>query len=163
MILQKTQNLTPFDPALNEAVVNIAHQLVPEFVVEKAAPSTYQQLKAHLNGGKTLVIAQEGSDNTIFGAPAINHAFRAWHDWCHWKGEFDFSLYGECATCSMQIDHLRKFFGVNDQTNDWACLLAAEIVGQRRYYEKYRIYVSDQRAFARAYLTDKDFALSRHW
>ena len=51
-----------------------------------------------------MVVAREGADNTIFGAPEVNYAFRAWHDWCHWMGGFDFSLYGECATCNMQIE-----------------------------------------------------------
>jgi len=95
--------------------------------------------------------------------PEVNYTFRAWHDWCHWQGDFDFSLYGECATCNMQIEHVRSFFGVNDQTDGWARLLIAEVIGQRQYFERYRSYIADQRAFAHAYLVDPEFALSRRW
>lgn len=163
MFTQEPPQLAPFDPGLNDAIIKITRQLVPEFAVADTAPSTYNDLKAHLDAGKTLVVAWEGSDHTIFGAPGINHAFRAWHDWCHWQGAFDFSSYGEWATCNLQIQHLRKFFGTNAQTESWARLLIAEIIGQRQYFERYRAYIADQRAFVRAYLLNRDFALNRRW
>lgn len=94
---------TTFDPALNQAILNLAKQSVGEFEISDDAPSTYAQLCSHLDAGKTLVVAQEGSAQTIFGDPRINYAFRAWHDWCHWSGGFDFSLQGETNTCMMQI------------------------------------------------------------
>ncbi len=163
MLMQNTEFQAPFDAALNNAVSFITSKLVPDFNVADDAPSTYQDLKAHLDAGKTFTAAREGSEHTIFGNPKINYAFRAWHDWCHWTGEFDFSLSGECATCSLQIEHLRSFYGVNDRTDYWARLLIAEVIGQRRYFEKYQCYITDQRAFARAYLVDRDAALECEW
>lgn len=160
---QETDDLAPFDPGLNQVVIHIASRLVPEFAVADTVPATYEELKRHLDAGNKLLVAREGSGKTIFGAPEVNYAFRAWHDWCHWKGEFDFSLSGECATCSLQISQLRKFFGVDDRTAQWARLLVAEVVGQRQYYEKYRTYIADQRAFTRAYMEDRSVALGQRW
>lgn len=153
----------PFDPDFNHAIMQITAQLVPEYTVSDSAPATYQALKAHLEAGKMMVVADEGSGNTIFGNPAVNHAFRAWHDWSHWRGGFDFSPQGETATCQMQIEHVYQFFGNNQKTRAWASLLTAEIIGQRQYFERHRTYICDQRAFVRAYLTNPDSALAQRW
>lgn len=157
------QHPTPFDPKLNAAIIYITTQLVGRFEVADNAPSTFQQLHAHLEAGKTLVVASEGSSNTVFCMPEVNYAFRAWHDWCHWWGGFDFSMIGETATCGLQIGHLKQFYGRNDQTEVWANLLTAEIIGQRQYYERHGVYVEDQRGFSRAYRRDANLALSSHW
>lgn len=153
----------PLDGAFNDAVVAIAHHYVPDYIVSDDAPSTFRQLKAHLDAGKTLVVAKEGSDHTIFADPAVNCAFRAWHDWSHWTGNYDFSLYGESATCCLMIDHLYSFKGLTSETQRWSRLLIAEIIGQRQYYEKYRTYINNQRAFAQAYMASPTAALSRQW
>lgn len=153
----------PLDGAFNRAVVEITHRLVPRYLVSDDAPSTFRQLKAHLDAGKTLVVAKEGSDHTIFADPAVNCAFRAWHDWSHWTGNYDFSLYGESATCSLMIDHLYRFMGVTSETQKWSRYLIAEIIGQRQYYEKYRAYIENQRAFVTAYVASPTKALSRRW
>lgn len=116
-----------------------------------------------MNSGKPLIVAREGSENTIFGDRDVNFAFRAWHDWCHWRGGYDFSFLGECATCHMQVQQLKEHYGKNHQTAYWIELLTAEVVGQRQFYEKFKTYISDQRAFAQAYLQDPGLALGRIW
>lgn len=156
-------SIAPLDPAFNDLVVKLAHHYVPCFVIGSDAPSTFKQLKAHLDAGKTLMVASEGSERTIFADPGVNCAFRAWHDWCHWKGDYDFSLYGESATCCMQIDQLYSHVGVNANTLKWAKYLIAEVIGQRQYYEKYREYLTNQRAFVAQYVLDPTKALSRKW
>lgn len=110
-----------------------------------------------------MVVAAEGSDATIFGAAPVNYAFRAWHDWCHWKGGYDFSLQGEMDTCCLQLIHIQMLYGVNQRTCYWRTLLIAEVIGQRQYYELYREYISNQRAFATAYMEDRNAALARKW
>lgn len=155
--------IAPVDQAFNDVVVKLANRYVPRFVVADDAPSTFRQLKAHLDAGKTLVVAKEGSNHTIFADPAVNCAFRAWHDWCHWKGDYDFSLYGESVTCCMQIDQLYTHEGVNANTQKWARFLIAEIIGQRQYYEKYKTYISNQRAFVAKYCFNPTKALSQRW
>jgi hypothetical protein len=153
----------PFDTELNEAVLVMAGRYVPVYVIADNAPSTYRQLKEHLDAGKTMVVAHEGSNNTIFADPHINFAFRAWHDWCHWKGEYDFSLYGESATYCMQLDQLLAVYGNNWRTRQWSDYLKAEVIGQRQYYEKYKAYIDDQRSFVAAYVANPVTALDKRW
>lgn len=155
--------LYPFDTKLNDAVLELAARYVPVFIVADDAPSTYRQLQEHMDAGKTMIVASEGSNNTIFAVPEVNFAFRAWHDWCHWKGGFDFSLYGESAACCMQLDQMYGRFGVNWHTNQWAEYLKAEVIGQRQYYEKYCAYIDDQRGFVAAYVTNPALTLERKW
>ena len=154
---------TPFDPRLNDAVLRITDSLVGNYCVADDAPGTYAALKRHLDAGQLLIVAAAGSSATIFGDPTVNYAFRAWHDWCHWKGECDFSLNGEMATCCIQLSHVQRFYGLNDRTCYWRSLLIAEMIGQRRYYELHREYVEDQRAFTRAYIADPQAALAAKW
>ena len=63
----------------------------------------------------------------------------------------------------MQIDQLYSFYGVNAASRQWSRLLVTEVIGQRQYYEKYRQYISDQRAFATAYMQDPTAALANEW
>ena len=86
------------------------------FDVAPDAPSTYRALKAHLDAGKRLVVYDGGSEGTIYVTPAVNHAFRAWHDFSHWTGKHDFSVRGECAVFAMQRQHLLDLYGDNKQT-----------------------------------------------
>lgn len=161
-MLDKTA-LSPFDQGLNDAIIEITNRLVGPFKVSNDAPGTFRELKAHLDTGKRVVVAREGSEQTIFGDPEVNYAFRAWHDWCHWKGGYDFSIEGEMATCNMQIEQLYAIFGVSETTKRWSRYIIAEVIGQRRYYERYREYLSDQRAFVTAYMHDPTQALQRKW
>lgn len=83
------------DHGLNVAVLVIAGRLFPgSFDVSDDAPDTYEKLVALFESGRRFVVYEGGSENTIFGDPAVNHHFRAWHDWCHWKGRHDFSMGG---------------------------------------------------------------------
>ncbi len=104
--------MEPLDPSLNAAIILIAAVLFPDgFDASKDAPSTYKALKAHLDAGKRLVVFSGGCEGTIYVDPAVNHAFRAWHDFSHWKGGHVFSVEGECGVFEMQRQHLLYTFG----------------------------------------------------
>jgi hypothetical protein len=73
--------MEPLDPNLNAAIIAIVKRLFPHGCdVSDKAPDTYEKLKAHLDARKRLVVYGGGSEHTIYGDPAINYAFRAWHD-----------------------------------------------------------------------------------
>ena len=156
--------LQPLDGTLNDAVLTVTRQLVPIFYVDDAtAPSTYRQLCRHMDAGHVLVVADEGSDHTIFGDPSVNHAFRAWHDYTHWRYGYDFSVQGEMHNCNAQIEHLLHFYGPTEDVFRWAEFLVAEVIGQLLYYKKYGEYIADQRAFVQAYIEDAADALAHKW
>lgn len=152
----------PLCNELNDVVLHLSGKLVPEYIVSNDAPGSYRELCGLLDGGNTLVVYSGGSQNTIFGDPAINHAFRAWHDWSHWQYQFDFSLYGETCTCAVQLAHVHQHYGVKTLHTIQPYLIA-EVIGQRRYYETYGEYIEDQRAFVLAYINDSEAALSQRW
>ena len=152
--------MLPLDPTLNAAILSIARNLFPDgFDVSPDAPSTYTALKAHLDAGKGLVVYDGGCAGTIYANPAVNHAFRAWNDWSHWRGDHDFSVEGECAVFAMQRRYLLDLYGNNPQTRRWIEILRAEVIGQRLFYERHKRFVDDQRGFIEAYLQDPDAAL----
>jgi hypothetical protein len=141
--------------SLNAAVLTICNRVLPGgYDVSDAAPDTYDELIAHLDAGGRMLVYAGGSERTIYGDPEVNFAFRAWHDWCHWRGRFDFSHEGERAACAMQGDHLVTIYGESSQTRRWRCILQAEIIGQREYFDRHGVFPEDQRAFVAAYLGD---------
>jgi hypothetical protein len=143
----------PLDPELNAAILHIARRLFCcGFDISDQAPGTYAELRAHLDAGNRMVVYAGGCENTIYADPAVNHAFRAWHDWCHWRGEHDFSVAGETAVYHIQCQHLVMLYGDTPATRRWRDILYAEIVGQRLYYETHKRYVDDQRAFVEQFL-----------
>jgi len=82
-------------------------------------PETYEELIALLDAGGRMLVYSGASERTIYGDPEVNYAFRAWHDWCHWRGRYDFSYEGERAACAMQGDHLIARYGDSSQTRRW--------------------------------------------
>lgn len=90
----------------------------------------------------------------------MNHAFRAWHDWCHWSGNHDFSLDGEIATCEMQCRQLVGRFGDTVRTKRWCAIIRTEIIGQGLYYHRHKRFPEDQRAFVREYVRDPEAAIA---
>jgi len=142
-----------FDIQFNAAVLAIAARLFPcGFLVAEDAPQSYEELIARLNAGLPMLVYSGGSDQTIYGDPEVNYAFRAWHDWCHWRGQFDFSLAGEIATFQMQAKHLVAIFGDDQRTRWWINILYAEVIGQREFYDEHGCFPENQRAFVERYV-----------
>jgi hypothetical protein len=141
------------DIGFSAAVSTIADQLFPcGFAVAEDAPQTYEKLITRLDAGLGMAVYSGGSDRTIFGRPDVNYAFRAWHDWCHWRGHHDFSFKGERAACAMQAKHLVALFGDGRCTRQWQRILHAEIIGQREYFDRHGAFPEDQHAFVERYL-----------
>lgn len=152
--------MEPLDSSLNAAILTMARRIFPTgFDVSADAPGTFNALKAHLDAGKRMVVYGGGCEGTIYADPAVNYAFRAWHDWCHWRGDHDFFEPGEQAVCTMQCLQLMELYGVNEQTARWVKILQAEVVGQRIYYQYHKRYIDDQRGFIEAYLTNPEDTL----
>lgn len=149
---------TAIDPTFNVAVLTIAAQMFPRgFVVSDTAPQTYHELREHMNAGGTMTVWSGGSDNTIYSDPEVNFAFRAWHDWCHWRGRCLFTETGERAACAIQQWHILKEFGISTTSSAWCRLIEAEIVGQTAHFLRHHCFPADQRAFARGYLAGASY------
>lgn len=155
------RNRAPLSPDLNRVILAIAGRLFPDgFDVAADAPATWPALKALLDSGKRLVVFGGGADATIYADPAVNHAFRAWHDHTHWQLDCDFSVAGEIAVCAEQCRAVFAHCGDTAATRDMCAILEADIVGQRLFHQRHKRYVDDQRGFVDAYLQDPETALS---
>jgi hypothetical protein len=152
--------MSALDLEFNRAVLDITAHLLPNgFDVSMRAPSTYRELKAHVAATGRLVVYAGASDRTIYGDPAVNHAFRAWHDYCHLLGGYDTSFVGEVAVCRAQERQLLHRYGDSERTFRWKKIVEADIIGQARYFERHGTFPVDQAAFVRAYLHDLAQAL----
>ena len=141
------------DIQLNAAVLAVAHRLFPcGFLVAEIAPQSYEELVARLDAGLPMLVYSGGSERTIYGCPEVNYSFRAWHDWCHWRGRHNFSFEGETAVCCMQGAHLVALYGECPRTRWWKRILHAEVIGQREYFNRHGVFPDDQRAFVESYL-----------
>jgi hypothetical protein len=147
--------MQPLDIELNRAIVEMAVRLWPEgYDVADNAPQSYEELKARLEAGDRMVVWSGASERTIYADTAVNYAFRAWHDWCHWTGQQPFTPTGEHAVCKIMCTHLKQYYGPTLKTLRWCRIIIAEVWGQQEHFYKYGRYPEDQRAFVEAYLND---------
>ena len=156
--------MRPLDIGLNVGIIHIASKLFPcGFDVSDSAPSTFEELCAHLDAGNRMLAFAGGSDRTIYADREVDWAFRAWHDWCHWRGRHNFTPVGERAVCDLQTTHLRILFG-SCAAEKWGGIIRVEVIGQGQYFHYHKRFPDDQRGFVEAYLRDRDEALrSPRW
>lgn len=144
------------DHGLNAAILTICQRLLPGgFDIAENAPDTYEAIVALFESGKRYVVYAGGSENTIYGDPEVNYHFRAWHDWCHWTGRFDFSLEGELGAYRMQCGHLVSVYGEDETVRHWQHILFADIIGQKLYHREHGTFPDDQLAFVLSVLKDR--------
>lgn len=97
-----------------------------------------------------LTVWSGASDATIYGAPEVNHAFRAWHDAAHVAGMHEFTLAGEAATAERQVRELLAAYPRAPRA--WLALLRAEVTGQAEHFAAHGSFPADQAAFIRSYV-----------
>ena len=144
----------PLDRGFNVAVNHIASRLFPRgFDVAADAPETFEALKAHVAETRRMKVWNGASERTIFADPETNYAFRAWHDWCHLAGGFEFTPEGEAAAVALQQEHIRTLYGETEQAKYWVRILDAEVNGQLQYAAEHGDFPADQFSFVKEYLS----------
>lgn len=119
-------------------------------VSESGAPDSLESLRAlssvSSNGTLCIPVLRDHSEGTIWGPPAANHAFRAWHDSHHLVLSTRFDRQGEYATWA-HADRALVGAGLDILPR---LIIRAEIVGQVDYHETWGSFPEDQVAFCRA-------------
>lgn len=140
------------DQDLNAAVLHLAALNNPRgYGVSADAPNSYDALVACFEADGRITVWDGGSDETIFGDPEVNYAFRAWHDAGHLKLAAAFDRAGEAQVCAWQCAQLVAANGPAKAAR-WCTILQAEIIGQADYCAEHGDFPTDQFAFDLAYL-----------
>jgi hypothetical protein len=141
----------------NVAVHAIANRLYPcGFDVGPTGPQSLEELNALLDNGGRLMVWDGASETTMFDCRETNYAWRAWHDWCHYKLQAPFNMDGERLVVEMQKDHLRTVYGANHPLMaKWCAMVDADIIGILEYHERTGEYPEDQRAVVEQYLAEQ--------
>jgi hypothetical protein len=135
---------------LDAAVLTLAGRLFPlGFTPRDTAPSTLADLKAAWDSGPAVVWAG-ASDDTIFGSPEVNWAFRAWHDWAHYRYALPFTRDGEREAAFVQVAHLVRLYGDGRDVAAMAALVLCEVIGQAEAFGTHGKFPDHQRAFTEA-------------
>lgn len=114
---------------------------------------SFEAMRDDYNARGVLTVNVNFSDNTIFGVPATNWAFRAWHDVCHIAENADFSSKGEARAAQLQIAQVWSLVGPSDADKArWSAIIDTEVNGQLEYFKLFGTFPDDQRSFAAGYL-----------
>lgn len=140
--------MRPLDEGFNRAILEMVSTYLPGgFDTTGEEMDSFDTLKTlYRNHGK-ITVNTGYSDQTIFGAPEVNWAFRAWHDYCHLTGNFPFTAFGEWCASYMQIQQLRYHYPSHPQLERWCRLVDIEVNGQVGYYLKHKQFPSNQIQF----------------
>jgi hypothetical protein len=141
----------PLDLTFNIAVHTIAARLFPcgydVTADQNAAPYSLDTLKAHVAVTGRILVWSGASDHTIFDCAETNWAFRAWHDWCHWRHNLPFTVAGERAVATIQKEHLATVYPGRSELARWQRLGDIEVCEQVEHLTTTGQFVADQMAF----------------
>ena len=139
----------PLDRDFNVFVHRMARKLFPagfDVTMDEAeAPSKLIELQQHVAKTGRMLVWGGASDNTIFDCRETNWAFRAWHDWCHWRHDKPFTLEGEEAVMAIQQEHVRLLVPEEDKAERFCQILWLEIVGQAQHFARTGSFPENQR------------------
>lgn len=154
----------PLNPMFNACVQSMCKRVWPQwFDVAEKAPSSFKALRREYEKRGRITVYNGAPATCIFDDPDINVMFRAWHDFCHLMLDADFTVYGEYRAAQLQMQHVVTLYGNGPTALEFCALVDAEVNGQALYYHRRKEYITDQRAFVEAYLTDRHKALARRW
>jgi hypothetical protein len=142
--------MTALNPEFNALVLAFASRI--SYTLTDAETQSFEEMKALYKSTGSIPINTGFSDNTIFGNPAINWAFRAWHDYCHLLLDADFSEQGERETCELQIAQMFLALGHTEQAWRFASIIRGEVIGQVLYYQRFQSFPKNQCAFMTCWL-----------
>lgn len=140
----------PLDRSYNVFVRHMAQRLFPTGYdvepEEQKAPTSLEDLHKCIVKDRRMVVWSGACENTIFDCPETNMDFRAWHDWCHWKGSFPFTLDGERQAVEMQCQHI-DMFATGEQRERFKRYVRTDIIGTFSYRDIMGNYPENQRAW----------------
>jgi hypothetical protein len=124
--------LAPVRYTASPALESFIRASAPPHFATPDAPGTLEGLQewaASAAPSDPLPVYDGGCERTIFSTPAVNHAFRAWHDSLHLAFGLGFDKVGEYGAAGL---HMEAAAAAGLLTEDQRALLF-EVVGQFEY------------------------------
>lgn len=132
---------------LSKKEIAIVKSLAPRFTAPANAPDTYKALmrwwKKNNYSYSGIPIRTDGCENSIYGSPAGNRAFRAWHDKLHLEFGLDFSLRDELVVSDLQVRQARQL-GFSEMG---LLMLTYDTKGQVLWYYEHGEYIKNQAGY----------------
>lgn len=153
----------PVDALFERATLAIAARLVPQgWRGHDKAPDNLGDLQSMWANcariGGPVIVSDLHCGRTVFSSPAVNMAFRAWHDYRHITCSAPFDEWGERDVhAAMVADFLSLNLLTGYREMRAFRLLECENIGQLDYWRAFGDPPADQRAFALGYLAAKGY------
>ena len=162
--------MKPVDQLFERATLTIARRLVPQgWRGHDRAPDNLSDLQTLWDKcdrfGGPVIVSNLHCDRTVFSSPAVNMAFRAWHDFRHITESAEFDDVGEHEVHNAMARDLAQWrvergIDIMGMRRAYA-LLEAENLGQLAYWRAYGAPPVDQRTFALGYLAARGLLQER--
>lgn len=134
------------------------------YILSDTPRDNYEDMVTEYHARGLLTVWTGASDETIFGQPYLNWAFRTWHDAVHINLHADFSYEHEIRVQECQQQEALQWcknYGVSEEKTDFILLLLeAEIKGQLDYQLEHGEFPVDQVKFTEEYIERKLHAAS---
>lgn len=138
-------NQVALSPELDAFILSVAPPHYPTADAPNESAELLAWAKTHTIGRDPVPVWDGASDDSIYGSPEVNFAYRAWHDATHIKLDLDFT---PDAEKQVALNHVREAWEAGLSVD--ACnLLWIDSQGQNEYFAVHQDFVQNQRLFAK--------------
>jgi len=134
----------PLSAALDAFILSVAPPHIPSPDAPNESEALFDWAASHVVGVDPIPVWDGASDDSIYGSPEVNYAYRAWHDATHIKLGLDFSMESEEQ---VSLAHVREAWDAGLSAEDCR-LLWIDSQGQNEYFKVHGDFVPNQREFA---------------
>lgn len=153
-------SLPHVDDTLALATREIVPSIMPEgFITCDPSPDSLESCTIFFQSNGKIGVHPGFDETSIFADPDTAHAFAAWHDWCHVRGQCTFDIPGERRVDEIMQQHLARWW-VNSHTpvaqeafDRAATVLRMFNLGRLEYWLAYGEAPANPREFLFGYLT----------
>ena len=141
----------PLYPYFNEIVLEMCAKHVGHYHLTPNPDDvdTLEKVQEYYLKTNHIRVWTGASENTIFGDPRLNWAFRAWHDLIHVTNGEAFTLIGEINVAAIQCHQVGVFLADETpvQRKVVRSLIMCEVVKQAQYFTEHGRFPEDQVQF----------------
>lgn len=142
-------------PLFDDLVGEIARDVLPRgWRACSGSPDTLEEVIRNFERTGDMIVTNSRPRTTVFGSFEKLIAFRAWHDWIHWKYVGEFTLPGELMVGHVHVGGLVEKLGFTREAQEMGALALIQVYQQNVYFfDTHELRVEDERRFALLYFS----------